>query len=406
MGSKRSLAPSIAARITERHPRATILDVFAGMCAVGSELAPKHPVYTNDAHVFAKTVADALFVLEPFAPTSLHARDELLAAFRKNSNALYEVFRRRLNSERAALSAAKDSKYWKRFLEFNNAELRRRLPHQVKALPSLTEYRANRHKFPYALFSTYYSSAYFGLQQCIEIDSLRYAIDQAAPDAHRAKYLSALLQAASHCAAAPGHFAQYLVPRDRINSRYISRIRQRSIVDRFMEALDTFPRLNCLDRRKNRTFSSDATTLLLSQAAEFPRKNFVIYADPPYSRAQYGRYYHVLETLVLYDYPECSGKGRYRHDRFHTDFSRKERVVAAIDEFIGAAAETGAALYVSYPRNGLLSAAGGSLRDLLARHYEKVELLSRELLQHSTMGGAPGIASQRVLEDVYYGGWK
>jgi adenine-specific DNA-methyltransferase len=406
MGSKRALAPSIAHQIDQDHPRSAVLDVFAGMCAVGTELAPRHPVFTNDIHAFAQVVADALFVAEPYAPTSLHARDELIARFNKNKNELSVALSRRLRAEDRALSLTSEkTNGWKFLLKFNDEELQRRLPNRINGLASLSSYRENPKSFPYCLFSSYFASAYFSIYQAIEIDSLRYAIDLA-PAKHRSRYLYALIQAASHCAAAPGHFAQFLIPRDRENTKYIARLRTRSIFERFLSALDSFPRPTCLDRKRNRTFQSDATLLLQTRADELPKRKFVIYADPPYSRAQYSRYYHVLETLVLYDYPKCSSKGRYRENRFVTDFSRKSRVAFAMEEFIAAAAATEGSLYISYPRKGLLSDAGVSLRDLLKRYFEKVKLVAQEPLHHSTMGGAPGAASMRVLEDIYYGGWK
>ncbi len=131
-------------------------------------------------------------------------------------------------------------------------------------------------------------------------------------------------------------------------------------------------------------------------------ENLVIYADPPYSRAQYSRYYHLLETLVLYDYPDCNDKGRYRADRVQTAFSLKSKVIAAMDAFFGAAAQTGGKLYLSYPRNGLLTAAGGDVREILGQHFKKVSIATRKPLQHSTMGAAPGAASHRVWEDIFY----
>ena len=47
-----------------------------------------------------------------------------------------------------------------------------------------------------------------------------------ANDAHAFSdfYLLALLHAVSHCAATPGHFAQFFVPRDHRNTSYIARI--------------------------------------------------------------------------------------------------------------------------------------------------------------------------------------
>jgi hypothetical protein len=76
-----------------------------------------------------------------------------------------------------------------------------------------------------------------------------------------------------------------------------------------------------------------------------------------------------------------------------------------MDEFVGAAAATGAPLYLSYPRNGLLQAHGGSLEEIMRIHYPTVRIAYTAPLDHSTMGGAPGAAAVDVTEDVYYGNW-
>lgn len=376
------------------------------MCAVGTELAPRHHLITNDLHTFAGIVAEALFVSagEISGPKS-DQRAEFLRAYKENKLALESALAWRLSRERRALKAVRENEDWKRFREVSDIELSRAAPVPIKGLSPISTYRKTIRKFPYCLVTSYYAGAYFGIQQAIELDSLRYAIDRA-PQRFKAKYLTALIQAASQCAATSGHFAQFLVPRDQQNTRYIARIRTRSVFDRFNYALSSLPRISCLDRRKNKVFREDATILLRDHAARLPTKNLVIYADPPYSRAQYSRYYHLLESLVLYDYPACESKGRYRSSRFSTDFSRKLGVVDEMNAFVKAASETGAPLYISYPRNGILQNAGASLREILKQHYSVVRLAAHEPLNHSTLGGAPGAASVQVLEDVYYAGWK
>jgi adenine-specific DNA-methyltransferase len=406
MGSKRSLAPAIAARISRDHPKATVLDVFAGMCAVGTALAPQHQLITNDLHHFAGTVAQALFVSRAKIPGPRSSeRKRLLRSFHRNARELRRSLSSRLNRERAALIATRKLGKWQELRDFSKQELARRAPARLAGLKGISDYRKRQQRFPYRLFSSYFAGAYFGLQQAIEIDSIRYAIDRA-PRRFRAKYLTALLEAASYCAATPGHFAQFLVPKTKSNTKYIARIRTRSVLERFLKSLAEFPTVERPDRFRNRVFREDALTLLQEKPHLLPEKNLVIYADPPYSRAQYSRYYHLLETLILYDYPICKNKGRYRGARFQTDFSRKLGVVEAMESFIKAAAATGAPLYISYPRNGLLKKAGGNLKSLLKSHYTKVRLAAHEPLNHSTLGGAPGAASIEVLEDVYYAGWK
>jgi len=405
MGSKRLLAPSIAAVIDSDHPNATVLDAFAGMCAIGTALAPAHRVIANDAHAFAAVVARALFVAPARRPSREVASKELVPLYKRNLSKLHEHVEERLGKEKKALARAERGGNWRQLLEFTSAELAAKIPRTIPGIPALGVYRKSHKRTPYALFSMYFASAYFGVRQALEIDCLRYAIDRVSEE-RREYYLYALILAASHCAASPGHFAQYLVPRDEKNTLYIARMRRRSVVDRFWTALQHLRVPRCFDRKGNQAFQSDATELLTSMAhpkTALTSNNLVIYADPPYSKAQYSRYYHVLETLVLYDYPDATDKGRYRDGRFETDFSRKARVEVAMEAFVEAAAATGAPLYLSYPRNGLLFGHGGDLLEIMRIHYPCVRVVATAPLNHSTMGGAPGSASVNVTEDVYYG---
>ena len=80
----------------------------------------------------------------------------------------------------------------------------------------------------------------------------------------------------------------------------------------------------------------------------------IIYADPPYTSDHYSRYYHLYETLLLYDYPSSEATGRYRPDRFFSRYSIKTEVEAAMDRLIADCAKIGSRLVLSYPERGLL----------------------------------------------------
>lgn len=401
MGSKKALAPEISHIVSEQHPKATVFDVFSGMCAVGTQVAPRHKLFTNDIHAYAATIALAMFTGEAKALTSIIAKEELLRSFNKNKKALEASVGGRLRLEDRFFSSEEGLFSWRKAITFSDKERSRSPARKLHGLPSIACYKADSTLFPYCLVTSYFSGAYFGVRQAIEIDSLRYAID-CAPKKNRERYLAALIDSASHCATAPGHFAQFLVPRDRKTITYIARIRARSILERFFEALNNFPLPLCASRETNRVYNSDATTVLRDEAQSLSVEDLVIYADPPYSRAQYSRYYHLLETLVRYDYPSCQSKGRYRADRVQTDFSLKSKVIEAMSAFAEAAAGTGAKLYLSYPRNGLLGETGTDVRDVLRLHFKRVSVVAKKPLQHSTMGAAPGAASHRIWEDIFY----
>lgn len=403
MGSKRALAPRIASEIHARFPDSIVVDAFAGTCAIGTALSAGHPIIANDIHAFAETVARALLVTPAAKPTLADALRELKPAYDRNVAALSERIGDRLACEKRALSGIQRPQGWRKLLDFTLEELEAKVPLSIGNLPPLSTYRANHQTEPYALCSLLFASAYFGIRQSVEIDSLRYAID-AAPPERRDYYLLALLHAVSHCSTSPGHFAQYLVPRDEKNTRYIARMRGRSVFSRFLNELANLTIPTCHNRAANAAHRREATEFIQNIVPDLVGP-VIIYVDPPYSRAQYSRYYHVLESLVLYDYPEAHGKGRYRTGRFTTNFSRAAKVGAAMQDLVQAAAATGWPLYFSYPQNGLLYKKDGNLRDLLGAHYPNVSIVANVTLAHSTMGGAPGSGTLQVREEVFCAHW-
>lgn len=59
-------------------------------------------------------------------------------------------------------------------------------------------------------------------------------------------------------------------------------------------------------------------------SAKTAGKKVVVYLDAPYKREEYSRYYHVLETLISYNYPSAIGKGKIpdksKGERFRSEF--------------------------------------------------------------------------------------
>lgn len=260
--------------------------------------------------------------------------------------------------------------------------------------------------FPYRLFTITYADGYFGLRQCMEIDSIVYAIDKGLGTAVISQdqgnwLLLALGQAMRLVANTTGHFAQYLKPKQSNIVRYLKQ-RRRAVWEAFTRCVgESFPIGSALWRSRNKVFNCDSLDLLtlIKKAKEQPS---VVYADPPYTDDQYSRYYHVLETLVIYDYPQIAGAGRYRQDRFVTPFSQKTKVGKAFERLVSNVAAIGADLIVSYPTNGLLHETSDNPQTVLKRHYGRVEVADTIRHEHSTFGASNGVASAAVTEVIYW----
>jgi adenine-specific DNA-methyltransferase len=127
----------------------------------------------------------------------------------------------------------------------------------------------------------------------------------------------------------------------------------------------------------------------------------VIYADPPYTDDQYSRFYHLLETLCLYDYPVVSRAGLYRPNRFQTAFSLKSKAQDALQKLIDASARAGADLVLSYPTNGLANKAGANVRAMLKKQFRHVEICNSISHLHSTFGASKGTSQSAATELIY-----
>lgn len=152
----------------------------------------------------------------------------------------------------------------------------------------------------------------------------------------------------------------------------------------------------------NRAYCEEATSLL-KRFANRRKKPSVIYADPPYTADHYSRYYHLLETLILYDYPDISGKGQYRSGRYYSDFSIKTKAKGAFADLVAAAANLESTIVISYPERGLLPDAKDFLTSLLASHYPKSGVAAEISHQHSSLGASKGQEKAAVTEILYFG---
>ncbi|MDO8263889.1 MAG: DNA adenine methylase [Gallionella sp.] len=300
MGTKRDIAPMVADIICSAKPGIT-LDAFSGMCAIGQAVGERRNVWNNDIQVFPSEVANALFTSEVSPPSQEEIISAVAPFYYANKEELTRRFSKRLNLEASAIS---DNTFqaMKEYLE--NAA-------HVGNYSYLNEIRCHLNNqpklFPYCLFTITFSDGYFGFAQSVEIDSIRYAIAQCEerglllPDESRWLLIS-LSHAVVKVATTTGHFAQYLNINENNARGYITK-RQRSVWDAWLECtLNLKPAGSKNWRKKNRVFNMDSLSLL-QRLSMTKQKPSVVYADPPYTKDQYSRYYHIWETLVKYDYP-------------------------------------------------------------------------------------------------------
>ncbi|UXN65834.1 DNA adenine methylase [Phyllobacterium sp. A18/5-2] len=389
MGTKRRLAAQIA-DIAKPLPTGPFLDLFSGVSAVGMAVSPDRHVWCNDVQHFSNLLTRALYTSSSGYNVPEFAWTQFTSLFIDHRNSLITEFN--------DLSAAEDNAL--RGTSAAQIDINAIIVQQTRGrLKSLRDLSLH------CLFTTTHAGTYFGFNQSLEIDSIRFAADQTLKmgliddETHR-WMLVALCRAVSAASNSTGHFAQYLTPKQNNINRVVAK-RRRSVWSDWLQYISATEPIGTVEwRSHNQVFRGDANEIL-QQLLNAPRQPAIIYADPPYTNDQYSRYYHVLENVVCYDYPNVSGKGEYRSDRFVSDFSLSKAVSGAFERLIAGAARLNAALMISYPSNGLMPNSTERILNSLKMHFTMVGDPIVIPHEHSTMGASKGLQKHQVSELIF-----
>ena len=107
------------------------------------------------------------------------------------------------------------------------------------------------------------------------------------------------------------------------------------------------------------------------------------YIDTPYTGEQYSRFYHVLETVCKYDNPELEFKGKYRKDRYMSDFSLRANVKEEFKKMLTVISENNKKVVLSYSNKALVPV--DELEFIFSKIFKHVKLIKTEY-SHSSQG--------------------
>lgn len=337
-GSKKRLLDFIYKNTKEYiDPDKAFLDICSGTSAVAYSMKRHFKVYTNDSENYAYQIANS--IVKNNERYNFEQSDEMLVREKYNINLqrLNNIFNDIANQE-AMLLEEQDADglielysscpcIWK-----NNVDIEI----DGNIIRNISDLRKYKSDIPNILFTLYYSSSYFGIKQCMEIDSIRYAIEFIESKTTKSILFTSLFFAIKECVfAKDGHMAQPL--NMETSKKRMLRLKERSIYDIFIDKLNEFnDNKFVLSENDNKCFNKDFRTLLETEDSIKNEVGF-IYIDPPYTDMQYSRYYHILNTVVLYDYPEISlsrgtiSKGIYREGRYQSPLSQRKHALNEID---------------------------------------------------------------------------
>lgn len=385
LGSKRKIVDDICNLIKDKVPSgSTIADLFSGTNCISYALKDSYKIYSNDIQRYSYVIGKALLSNGIESISKKEAESDLEQAYLDNYDALRTYYDEDIEKEDTLTESCLPTfqqeyeRFSKEYPNVISSHPDGRYKRLVPLLSNRTidDYRKNPKKAPYMLFSTYYVNGYFGIKQCLQIDSLRFAIDQlkASDKWRRCFYLCALIYTINSCVSSPGHFAQFLTPHSDKAYARICKERRKVVQHIFYDQIDYLSSALSPSKYKNEVWCADYQELFDEENDEYYAKikdADLIYADPPYTDDHYSRYYHVLETLVRYDYPQIEGKGRYRTDRFFSGFSLKSKVCSEFRSLISLTASLDCRLLISYNNDGLVPE--DQLTKMCKEHYSRLD---------------------------------
>jgi len=406
MGAKVRMLTQIRDAVDAVDPsRGPVLDLFSGSGVVASDLSRERLVTAVDVQEYARVLASALLAPARMGGSAIDrlGADARSTALELGNGHLGPVLECEVEAERALADA--DPQPFCEIVEHGSIvafELGE--DHPSGRLADALAGIGHRLDGPGDLTLTrHYGGVFFSYVQTLQLDCLLAAVRRLPPGPERDTGLAAVLGAASESVTSIGnHFAQPIRPRDGAGRPKPSalaaavRRRQRDVVSIFSERLRRYSEIPT-GSKGGTAVCGDYRSFLASHREPVA----AIYADPPYTRDHYSRFYHVLETIARGDDPSISrvtiggtstlSRGLYREDRHQSPFCIRSQAPAAFEALFAGARRHEAPLIVSYspyetgtaarPQPRLLTIP--ELAELASREFGKVSLHSGGRLSHS-----------------------
>lgn len=424
LGSKLRLVKEISGIIESNKTSNLVCDLFSGSGVVSHYLAKKNDVISLDIQYYSTVISSALINGRRFSKSEI-------ASFisEAKSNPLYSnlqnIYEPLTSLEESLLKSKLTSDNDKQkfaafvencsvysYLKSNNSSsviekenfVRTALRNFDERFKAASE-RAK--KISYCSF--YYGGVYFSFRQSIMIDALLFKINEF-KSIDEPKYsilLASLLSTLSEIVATVGkQFAQPMKLTDK-NNKPKSLLASRAVRDRNYDVETIFTKWvneyskNCFQQTNNRSITSDYKYFL-----DNCNENIgCFYADPPYTIDHYSRFYHILESIALYDYPELAAmnksnvgnvimKGLYRVERHQSLFCIPSQAKRAFADLFQGASKFNCPLLLSYSpfeenttnRPRLLSI--NEIISLAKIYYKNVEVIEVKEHQHRKLNKA------------------
>lgn len=412
LGSKLRLLDAIIANIDKVDPSmGVVCDLFSGSGTVALALSKSRNVVAVDIQEYSRVICSALLGSKPKDEDVYKKLFEFIHSS-EYSIKLLDAVKPIIEYEQQCLDLASNGELEPLcdFLEHSSLiafqlgtsdstsrHLRKVIEEVLSNLHGIGLENSNK-----TLSVRYFGGIYFSFFQSVQLDVILEAISRL-PNDGKDVLMAALLSSASDAVNTVGkQFAQPLRPR-RSNGEPKHTLYKLASRDRDKDIFEIYE--SWLTRYLNNSSSNYSHVIMredyLDALDSLHGKVSVIYADPPYTRDHYSRFYHVLETLCVRDTPVVSkvrignsdfiSRGLYREERHQSPFSIKSQAPSAFSNLFDKASRLRVPLVLSYSpyistnnaRPRLMTVQ--QIEDLAKKFYKQVDVVSAGKISHSKL---------------------
>lgn len=412
LGSKLRILDFIEDTINRIDPnKGRVCDLFSGSGSVSFKLSQTRPVTTVDIQKYSAIICSA--ILNPIKMDQKFIDDFFKYSLNsQHSQKLTDSLCSLVSYEEECIAKALDQMEVEKLCEIledgslisfeilnkdnSNSKLSQLLNN------TLATFKKENFLNNQTLAIRYFGGIYFSYKQALQIDILLEQIENS-PKKYKNMLLAALISTASDCVNTVGkQFAQPIRPR-KSNGDIKPSLGKSVYKDRSLNVFEVFKKwVRKYNLITDNGFKNDVLKMDFSTALDNLTDDMtVVYADPPYTREHYSRFYHVLETLALRDTPKIStmvlggetllSRGLYRDDRHQSPFCIRSIAPETFEIMFSKISSKGVKLVLSYspydeskgshPRVITLS----QLISIANKYYLNVEVLSPGIFVHSKL---------------------
>lgn len=369
LGSKLRMLDFIEESINEiDSEKGGVCDLFTGSGSVSFHLSKSRPIVSVDIQEYSKVICSAILQKK-------HLDSQFVNDFLNNcknsahSDILFKTVKPLIEYEVFSIQKALDKTCLEGLCELLESgsiiafQLSKKTKQKNELNKNIEEVlenlKTNNISEIDSLSIRYFGGIYFSYMQTCQIDSILYQIN-IAPKELKNLLLAPLLSTISDAVNTVGkQFAQPIRPRNNkgiIKSTLGKATHKDRKIDIFESYKKWLDKYNSLEELKynNVVYNLDYNDAL----DKLPNNVTVIYADPPYTRDHYSRFYHVLETISLRDLPKIStmvlkgetklSRGLYREERHQSPFCIRSQAPKAFENMFQKISSKGLKLVLSY----------------------------------------------------------